>query len=152
MDVLFAGFLLYLGVWIYELANWASLTLLGLQSSLTVAGVFPLGVSGISSYPVGMAMGKPLQVAMAVSTVSTLLFVLRKTSLTASKFALVGTISTYCATVLWEALSISWVSTSTSGQVIFASLDVALMLLMVKTFGGTVGLSRRMEAALLSQS
>jgi hypothetical protein len=133
---LLAGLLLYIGVWVYELANWASLTLLGFQSTLSMSGLLPSGVSGVSIVQGDLVLAKPLQIAVSVSTVLPLLPLLYKYDLPATKFAIIGTLSAYCVTPLWEALSISWISATLTGQAFFAGLNTMTMLLLVFVLQG----------------
>ncbi len=134
LDMLLAGSLLYIGVWIYELANWASLTLLGFQSTLALSGLFPAGVSGVSAIQGDLVLAKPLQIAVSVGAVLPLLLLLRRYNLPATKLTIIGTASAYCATAFWEALSFSWIPTTPAGQASFAGLNVLTMLLMVLAF------------------
>jgi len=131
LDLLLAGLLLYIGVWVYELVNWASLTLVGFQSTLSLSGFFPSGVLGVSAAQGDLALTKPIQIAMSVSIVLPLLFLLRGYDLPATKLTIIGTVSAYFATVFWEALSISWISATPAGQAFFAGLDLATMFLLV---------------------
>ncbi len=134
LDLLLAGLLLYIGVWVYELANWASLTLLGFQSTLSLSGLLPAGVSGVSTVQGDLVLAKPLQIAVSLSTVLPLLLLLRRYNLPATKFAVIGTVSAYCATAFWEALSIPWISATLAGQAFFAGLNVMTMFLLVFAF------------------
>jgi hypothetical protein len=131
---LLAGLLLYAGVWVYELANLASLTLLGFRSTLTLSGLLPVGVSGASAVQGDLVLAKPLQIAVSVSTMLSLLFLLRRCDLPATKLAIIGEVSAYFATAAWEALSISWISATLAGQAFFAGLNVATMFLLVFAF------------------
>lgn len=134
LDLLLAGSLLYIGVWVYELANWASLTLLGFQSTLALSGLFPAGVSGVSAIQGDLVLAKPLQIAVAVGAVLPLLLLLRRFNLPATKFAVIGMVSAYCATVFWEALSFSWIPATLAGQASFVGLNVATMFLLIFAF------------------
>jgi len=71
---------------------------------------------------------------MSASIVLTLLFLLRRYNLPATKFAIIGTVSAYFAAAFWEALSISWISATPAGQGFFAGLNVATMFLLVFAF------------------
>jgi len=134
LDLLLAGSLLYIGVWVYELANWASLTLFGFHSTLALSGLFPAGVSGVSAVQGDLVLAKPLQIAVSVGAVLPLLFLLRRFNLPATKFTVIGTVSTYCATAFWEALSSSWIPATPAGQASFAVLNLTTMLLLVFAF------------------
>ncbi|MGP8056028.1 MAG: hypothetical protein ACLP9K_00260 [Nitrososphaerales archaeon] len=134
LDLSLAGILLYIGVWVYELANWASLTLLGFRSTLSLSGLLPSGVSAVSTVQGDLVFAKPLQIVMSVGTVLPLLFLLRRYNLPATKFTIIGTASAYCATAFWEALSISWISATPAGQGFFAGLNLATMFLLVFAF------------------
>jgi hypothetical protein len=131
LDLLFTGSVLYIGIWVYELANWASLTLLGFHSTLDVSGLFPAGVSGVSAIEGDLVLAKPLQIAVSVGALLLLLFLLRRFDLPATKFTVIGAVSTYCATAFWEALSFSWISATPAGKASFAGLNVLVMLLLV---------------------
>lgn len=131
LDLMLAGLLIYIGVWVYEFANLASLTLLGFQPTLSFSGLFPAGVSAISTVQRDLALAKLLQITISVSLVLPLFFLLRRCNLPATKITIVGTVSTYCATFLWEALSISWISATLAGQASFAGLNVVAMFLLV---------------------
>jgi hypothetical protein len=131
---LLTGLLLYAGVWVYELANLASLTLLGFRSTLTLSGLLPVGVSGVSAVQGDLVLTKPLQIAVSVSAMLSLLFLLRRCDLPATKLAIIGEASAYFATAAWEALSISWISATLAGQAFFAGLNVATMFLLVLAF------------------
>jgi hypothetical protein len=133
--------LLYVGVWVYELANWASLTLLGFKSTLSLSGLFPAGVSAVSTVQGDLVLAKPIQIAVSVGAVLPLFLLLREFNLPATKFVAIGTVSTYCATAFWEALSFSWISATTAGQASFAGLNAVTLLLLVFAFqkmGSTV--------------
>jgi hypothetical protein len=134
LDLSLAGLLLCVGVWVYELANWASLTLLGFQSTLSLSGLLPSGVSAVSTVQGDLVFAKPLQIAVSVGIVLPLLFLLRKYNLPATKLIIIGTASAYCSTAFWEALSISWISATPAGQGFFAGLNVATMFLLVFAF------------------
>jgi hypothetical protein len=134
LDLSLAGSLLYVGVWVYEFANWASLTLLGFQPTLSLSGLFPAGVLGVSTVQGDLVFAKPLQIALSVCTVLPLLFLLRRYNLPATKLTIVGTASAYCSTALWEALSISWISATLAGQGLFAGLNVTSMFLLILAF------------------
>lgn len=134
LDLSLAGLLLYVGVWVYELANWASLTLLGFQSTLSLSGLLPSGVSAVSTVQGDLVLAKPLQIAVSVGTVLPLLFLLRRYNLPATKLMIIGTASAYCSTAFWEALSVSWISATPAGEGFFAGLNVAAMFLLVFAF------------------
>ncbi|MGD0318400.1 MAG: hypothetical protein ABSB56_01730 [Nitrososphaerales archaeon] len=143
LDLSLAGLLLYIGVWVYELANWASLTLLGFQSTLSLSGLLPSGVSAVSTIQGDLVFAKPLQIALSVGTVLPLLFLLRRYNLPATKLTIIGTASAYCATAFWEALSISWIPATPAGQGLFAGLNVAAMFLLVFAFQKVARLGSR---------
>jgi hypothetical protein len=134
LDLLLAGLLLYIGVWVYELANWASLTLLGCQSTLSLSGLFPVGVSGVSTVQGDLVLAKPLQIAVSVSAVLPLLLLLRRFNLPVTKFTIIGTVSAYFATAFWEALSFSWIPATPMGQAFFGGLNVVTMFFLVLAF------------------
>lgn len=130
LDLSFAGFFLYIGLWVYELSNWVSLTLLGCQSTLSLSGLFPAGVSGVSTVQGDLVLAKPLQIAVSVGAVLLLLLLLHRFNLPVTKLIMIGTASAYFATAYWEALSFSWIPTTPTGQGLFAVLNALAMLLL----------------------
>jgi hypothetical protein len=134
LDMSLAGLVLYLGVWVYELANWASLNLFGYQSTVAVSGFFPVGVLGVSTIQGDLILAKPLQIAMSVGAALPLLLLLRNSNLPATKFTIMGIMSTYCTSAFWEILSFPWISSTWAGQACFAGLNVATMFLLVSAF------------------
>jgi len=131
VDLTLAVLLLYLGVWVYELANLASLNLVGFHSTLSLSGVLPSGVLGLSNFQGGIVAAKPLQVMMSVGVLLPLLRLTRNHDLPATELAVIGMISAYFATAFWEDLSISWISTTLVGQAFFAGIDAATMFMLV---------------------
>lgn len=145
LDLLLAGSLLYVGIWVYELANLASLTLFGFHANLALSGFFPAGVSGVSAIQGDLVLVKPLQIVISVGTVLPLLFLLRGFNLPVAKFTILGTVSTYCATAFWEALSFSWIAATLAGQATFAGLNVVTMLLLMLAFDKAARLGSTIE-------
>jgi len=105
LDVSTSVALLYAAVWVYELANFASLSLLGSQASLVFSGVLPIGVSASVPNTNLLIFAKPAQIAFSTLAMLVLLSLVRSWGLRLSSSVSVTTISIYVASAYWELLS-----------------------------------------------
>jgi hypothetical protein len=100
-----AASIVYLSVWLYELANWLSLIIVGVNPTLVMAGLLPGGVMGVTSNSSVLALAKPLQTVISISAIGIIFACLRKRQLPATRFAVLCAASIYSASVYWELLS-----------------------------------------------
>jgi hypothetical protein len=105
-DVAGAASVAYLSVWLYEFANWVSLSLVGVNATLVMVGVLPGGVLGVSTGSSVLALAKPVQVFLTLGVAGLCLAALRGRQLPATKFVLFCTASVSLASIYWELLSL----------------------------------------------
>jgi hypothetical protein len=100
-----AASIVYLSVWLYELANWLSLTMVGVNPTLVMAGLLPGGVMWVTSNSSALSLAKPLQTVILIGATGIIFACLRRRQLPATRFVLLCTASIYSASVYWELLS-----------------------------------------------
>jgi hypothetical protein len=135
LDVSAGALLVYLAVWIYELANLASFSMVGSQTSLVFSGVAPVGVS--ASAPGGniLLFVKPVQIALSTTAMLGAFYLVRSMKLQLCSSLAITTISIYLASAYWELLSSVGSLSYESHVAIFTMLAI----------GAQVGLSNRLK-------
>ncbi len=106
LDVALLPVLLFLSVWIYELSNYAVMTLGGYQGTLIVQGVLPAGLVAVGQGSAPFVFAKPLQVLMATGLVLPLYLGLRRTRMHLSLLASASIMAIYLSSFYWELLSL----------------------------------------------
>lgn len=131
LDVSAGAFLVYAAVWIYELANFASFSMVGSQASMVFSAVAPIGVS--ASVPGGNALlfVKPIQIALSTVSMLGIFYLVRSMKLRLSSSVAVTLVSIYLASAYWELLS----------SVGAISYEAHLAIFSVLAIGSQVGLS-----------
>ncbi|MDA4127877.1 MAG: hypothetical protein OK422_00195 [Thaumarchaeota archaeon] len=127
VDALLAAAVVYLSLWVYEVANWLSLTLAGVNASIVMGGWLPAGVLGVSTNSSLLAIAKPLQVFLSLSLAGFGFAVFRKHKLPVTRFVLLCTMSVYLASVYWELLSVLSFIPVTFHEGVFFALSFATL-------------------------
>jgi hypothetical protein len=131
LDVSAGVALLYGAVWIYELGNYAALSVVGSQAALVFSGILPIGVSASVPDANLLIFAKPAQIALSTLAMLGLFLLVRRTQLRFSSNVAVTTISIYLASAYWELLSSLGSISYEAHLVIFSALAI----------GAQVGLS-----------
>jgi hypothetical protein len=106
-DFAVAGGLLYLSVWVYELANLLSLSVSGHQVSVSFSDLLPIGTGSLSYSSGPDTMAKIVQVTMSSAAGIFALIVTRRFKLTASQLASTSILGIYAASFYWEILPLA---------------------------------------------
>jgi len=104
VDLLAAGGIPFLGIWLYELSNWIVLAPQGYAVTFSMAGWLPVGVAVVSSGGVSL-LTKALQMVIATSLVLPLCFLFSRKGLVVARTLAVSTVGVYIASAYWEMLS-----------------------------------------------
>jgi hypothetical protein len=135
LDVSACAFLVYAAVWIYELANFASFSMVGSQTSLVFSTIAPIGVSASVTGGNLLLFVKPVQIALSTMAMLGVFYLVRSMKLRLSSSLAVTMISIYLASAYWELLSSVGSLSYESHVVIFSMLAI----------GAQVGLSNRLK-------
>jgi hypothetical protein len=104
-DFILSASVPFLALWIYEISNFAVLAAQGSSVSLSMNGLLPLGVAGVSS--VGLSpLTKILQVALAIAFILPLGAAFSKQRLFISMASVLSSVGIYLASAYWEMLSL----------------------------------------------
>jgi hypothetical protein len=80
-DVGIAAALFYLSFWIYEIANFAVFSVMGVQSLISFNGIMPIGTTVVALSQEWSPFAKVAQTTLACTVVIAVLHVARKSSL-----------------------------------------------------------------------
>jgi hypothetical protein len=121
----------FLALWVYEIANLIALAAQGDGVSLSVAGLIPLGVAGVSQGALS-PLTKILQVAMATSLILPLGAMFSKKGLIIAETVVLSTVGVYLASSYWEMLSLLTVVPMTLHTGIFIAGTCTLALVLAR--------------------
>ena len=105
LDISLAAALLYSAVWIYELGNYAALSIFGAQASLVFSGILPIGVSASVPDAGLLILAKPGQIALSTGAMLGVFFAVKSMKLRLASNVAVTTVSIFLASAYWELLS-----------------------------------------------
>ncbi len=104
-DLPIAILLLYLSYWVYALSNYVAYSLAGLNPSISLAGLFPVGISTVLGLQQATILVKVLQVLISCTVPFAALLVARVVRLPCTVLASITILSIFIASFYWEALS-----------------------------------------------
>jgi hypothetical protein len=104
LDLAAAAAVPFLSVWLYEISNLIILAAEGCTVSITVAGLLPIGVAGVSVGVISPAT-KILQVAVSLGLILPAAAIFTRTRLFFARASVVLSASVYVASAYWELLS-----------------------------------------------
>jgi len=95
----------FLALWVYEISNLIALASQGDGVSLTLSGLIPLGVAGVSQGALS-PLTKILQIAMATGLILPFGIIFSKKGLIIAETVILSTLGVYLASSYWEMLSL----------------------------------------------
>ncbi len=143
LDASVAAALVYLGVCIYELTNYAALSALGAQASLTFWGGVPIGVSASVTQGDVFALVKPLQIALSTLMMLGLFRIVRSLGLRNAETLALSIVSIYIASAYWELFSSVGALSYEAHTAIFIALAIGAQFGLTTLFGASRGVERR---------
>jgi hypothetical protein len=139
LDVVSSALALYLSLWLYETANWVSLTVSGTKATLVWTGLFPTGVVALSSGNGGLAGAKLLQVGICVGVALFTFVLLRRKGLPLARVTVAGLTGIYLASVIWEMLSLAASMPPLVEEGMFVGLSALAAMGVIRGLEGTQG-------------
>ena len=129
-DLLLSMAALYSSFWIYELANYFSLVMIGANASLITLGVLPIGTTGISAQPghVPLVLAKVVQVAISALPMFFLAMGARAKGLTLLQGSSTCLLSLFLASFYWEWLSQITEMSYGLHEILYAAVAIAVQL------------------------
>jgi hypothetical protein len=128
VDVGLGVLLVYVSLWVYELGNLLSLSALGNPANLTIAGIFPIGVSALVRDTQWLSVAKALQICFSALVIFAIFTSVRSRQLPISRTLALTTLSLCLASGYWEVLSLVGPLSYTVHVGIFASLAILAQL------------------------
>ncbi|HEV2226687.1 MAG TPA: hypothetical protein VGR56_07790 [Nitrososphaerales archaeon] len=129
-------------MWLYEVGNLLSLSATGVQTSIILVGILPVGVMGDTPVGLGFPVAKLLQVGICVGVTLTAYAAVRRRSLPLTGFTLVVIMSMCIASVYWEMFSLTSFVPMAIHEAIYAALSVGLTFALLRV-SPVVPLSKR---------
>ena len=108
----------FIAVWLYEAANWISMTSQGHPATFTVSGLLPLGVAASSAGGIS-PLTKVLQVALALSFIYPFVPLFGRAQLPVARTLVVSTAGVFVASAYWEMLPAAYALPETVHTVVF---------------------------------
>lgn len=127
--------MLYFSVWVYEIANWVSLTVSGARAEILMAGILPSGVVGLPAGGTEFGGAKVLQIAICVGAAFVALILTRISDLPLTRVTIVSIASIYITSAYWEMLSLTAFVPILLHESIYIGLSLVMSVVILTVVG-----------------